>query len=261
MGKLKLALLALAVALLGGGYVWQATAADAGLDYLHWPSADAKYATINGKHIWQNVKEQADIAERYRDNGHPQFWGRLAGTSSDVEDTQWLMNKYRQIGLTDTRLQTINLFNPQWSARGWSVTAALGDEIVPLASAEPSYGSPDTGGKELNLEVVYLGLGGEADFAGRDVRGKAVLFVKGEPSYQAGSADLLKRIAAILSTDMRGGNFNAQSYRAYTHVPTFNIGTKDSEGMREMIGSAATPLHVRIRLDANWLQGQKSYLV
>jgi hypothetical protein len=266
MGKSKLALLALAVALLGGGYVWQATAADAALDYLHWPSANAKYAAIDGKHIWQNVKEQAGIAERYRDDGHPQFWGRLAGTSSDVEDTQWLLNKYKQIGLTDTRLQTINFFNPQWSAQSWSVTEALGDEIVPLTSAEPSYGSPDTGGKELNLEVVYVGLGGEADFAGRDVRGKAVLFVKAQPSYQAGPADILKRIedhgaAAILSTDTRGGNFNAQSYRAYTHVPTFNIGTKDSEGMRKIIGSAKTPLHVRIRLDANWLPNQKSYLV
>ena len=87
MGKLKRALLALVIGLLGGGYVWQATAADAALDYLHWPSADAKYATINGKHIWQNVKEQADIAERYRDDGHPQFWGRVAGTSGDVADT------------------------------------------------------------------------------------------------------------------------------------------------------------------------------
>src|SRR5277367_5616836 len=171
MRKSKRALLALAVALVGGGYVWQAIAADAALDYLHWPSADAKYATINGKHIWQSVKEQADITEHYRNDGHPQFWGRLAGTSGDVADAQWLLNKYKQIGLTDTRLQTINFFNPQWSAQSWSVTEALGDEIFPLASAEPSYGSPDTGGKELNLEVVYVGLGGEADFVGRDVRG------------------------------------------------------------------------------------------
>jgi Peptidase family M28 len=262
MGKSKLALAALVVALLAGGAIWRARAADA--DYLHWPSTDVKYSSIDGKHIWQNIKEQADIAERYRDSGHPQFWGRLAGTSSDVEDTQWLLNKYKQIGLTDTRIQTIAMFNPQWSARGWAVTATGAGKTVPLASAEPSYGSPDTGGESLDLEVVYGGLGGEADFAGRDVRGKAVLFVKAQPSYQAGPADILKRIedhgaAAILSTDMRGGNFNAQSYRAYTHVPTFNIGTKDSEALREMIGGASA--HVRIRLDANWLPNQKSYLV
>jgi hypothetical protein len=59
------------------------------------------YGTIDGKHLWQYVKEQAEIAEHYRDQGHPQFWGRIAGTSSDIEDVDWLMKKYRHIGLTD----------------------------------------------------------------------------------------------------------------------------------------------------------------
>lgn len=240
--------------------------------YLHWPlpAADAKYGTINGKHIWQYVSEQAQIAEHYRDSGHPQFWGRLAGTSSDVEDAQWLLNKYKQIGLTDAHLQTIAYYNPQWSPQSWSVSATGGnaDSTMPVSSAEPAYGSPDTGGKELNLEVVYVGLGSEADFVARDVRGKAVLFVKGQSSYQAGPADILKRAedhgaAALLSTDLRGGNYTAQSYRAYTHVPTFNIGTKDAEALRKMIAEASpgNSPHVQIRLDAGWLPNQKSYLV
>jgi hypothetical protein len=69
--------------------------------------------------------------------------------------------------------------------------------------------------------------------------------------------------AAILATDLRGGNYNAQSYRAYTNVPTFNLGTKDGETIRGMIGNAAAggPPHIKIRLDASWLSGQKSYLV
>src|SRR6185312_15024106 len=140
-----------------------------------------------------------------------------------------------------------------------------GEKMVPLASAEPSYGSPATNGKDLDLEVVYVGLGSEADVAARDVRGKAVLFVKGQSSYQAGPADILKRAedhgaAAILSTDLRGGNYSAQSYRAYTHVPTFNLGTKDGEAIRAMIGGAsegAAP-RIKIRLDANWVSDQKS---
>ncbi len=238
-------------------------------EYLHWPvpAGSARYGAIDGKHIWQYVAEQAGIAEHYRDSGHPQFWGRLAGTPSDDADADWLLNKYRQIGLTDTRLQTINYFNPQWSAQSWGVSVNAGGKTLPLVSAEPSYGSPATGGKELDLEVVYVGLGGEADFARHDVRGKAILFVKSPPSYQAGPADIIKRAedhgaAAIFSTDLRGGNYNAQSYRAYTHVPTFNLGTKDSETIRDRIGSASagdTP-HVKIRLDANWLPNQKSYL-
>jgi Peptidase family M28 len=271
MGKAKFTIFALAGALLLFGFLWQASAIDMApvSEYLHWPvpTGDTKYGAIDGKHIWQYVKEQAEIAEKYRDDGHPQFWGRIAGTSGDVADAQWLENKYRQLGL-ETRLQTVNFFNPQWSVQSWGVTATGGGKIVSLPSAEPSYGSPSTDGKELDLEVVYVGLGSEADFAGRDVRGKAVLLVKPQPSYQAGDADTLKRVedhgaAAILSTDLRGGNFNAQAYRAFTHVPTFNLGTKDGEVIRDLIGNApsGSAPHVKITLNSNWLPGQKSYLV
>jgi hypothetical protein len=274
MGKPRLvisAIAGMAATLLFFGFLWQATAAGTAPDqsYLHWPvpAGSAKYGAIDGKHIWQYVKEQAEIADHYRDEGHPQFWGRVAGTSGDVADAQWLLNKYRQIGL-ETRLQTVNFFNSQWSVQSWDVAVTGGGKTAPLASAEPSYGSPATDGKTLDLEIVYVGLGSEADFAGRDVRGKAVLLVKPQPSYQAGAADILKRAedhgaAAIFSTDLRGGNYNAQSYRAYTHVPTFNLGTKDGETIRDLIGNAqaGAALHMRIRLDANWLPGQKSYLV
>jgi len=230
------------------------------------PAQDAKYAAIDGKHLWQYVVEQSDIARHYRDSGHPQFWGRLAGTSADVEDAQWLLNKYKQIGL-ETRLQTVNFFAPQWAAETWSVTAVAGGKTIPIASAEPAYASPGTDGKELDLEVAYVGLGSEADFANRDVRGKAVLLVKVPASYQAGPAEILKRAedhgaAAILSMDLRGGNYNAQSYRAYTKVQTFDLGTKDGEALRDMIGASAGGVpHIKIRVDAKWTPDQKSYLV
>ena len=272
MKTFKFAASALAVsAVLLCGSFWQVKAADiAASGNLHWPvpAGSAKYGAIDGKHLWQYVVEQAQIARQYRDNGHPQFWGRFAGTSGDDADVQWLLNKYHQIGLADAHAQSVNFFNPQWSAQSWEMTASAGGETVKIASAQPAYGSPATDGKELDLEVVYVGLGSEADFAGRDVRGKAVLLIKVPPSYQAGPADILKRAedhgaAAILSTDLRGGDYSAQSYRADTKVPTFNLGTKDGETIRDLIGHAqagAAP-RVKIRLDANWVQNQKSYLV
>lgn len=240
-------------------------------ELLHWPlsAGEQKYGAIDGKHLWQYVVEQAAIAEQYRDDGHPQFWGRIDGTSSDVADAQWLANAYRRIGLTDTRIQTINLFAPQWSARSWNITLTAGDKTVQLASAQPAYGSPATNGKELNLELAYVGIGSDADFAGRDVRGKAVLLVKTQAAaYEIAPADILKRAedhgaAAILSMDLRGGNYKAQSYQAYTRVPVFNVGTKDGEEVQGMLGTAAAndPPHVRIRLDADWVPNEKSYLV
>jgi len=277
MGKLKIAasaLGALAGLLLVYGR-WTAMAGDAAgvsppVELLRWPlpASDAKYGTIDGHRLWQYVVEQARIAVRYRDNGHPQYWGRISGTSGDTEDAQWLQDKYRQAGLTDTRIQTVAYLAPQWAAKSWHVAVSAGGKTVALTTAQPPYGSPATGGKELNLDVVYVGLGSEADFAGRDVRGKAVLLVKASLSRQAGPPDILKRAedhgaAAIFSTDLRGANDTEQAYRAPTKVPTFLLGTKDADTIRELIGNAPAndPPHILIRLDADWVSNQKSYLV
>jgi hypothetical protein len=125
-----------------------------------------------------------------------------------------------------------------------------------------------TDGKVLDLPAVYVGLGSEADFAGRDVRGKAVLFLRSQFTYSVGPADVLKRAedhgaAAVLVSDLRGGNFSVQAYRATTVLPSFNLGTDDALAVRDLIAKAASdnPPHIKIRLDARWVSGQKSFLV
>jgi len=236
--------------------------------YVAWPLAagDKAYATIDGKHLWQYVREQADIAERYRDQGHPQFWGRIAGTSGDVDDAQWLLTKYQQAGLTDTRIQTVAFFHPQWAPESWEVTATAAGKTIALKSAQPPYGAAATDGKVLDVPLVYVGLGSDADFAGRDVRGKALLVIRAQPTYNM-APDVLARAeshgaAAVLMSDVRGGNFNAQAYRATTTLPSFNLGTDDAVAVRDLIAKApADPPHVKIRLDAKWVSGQKSFLV
>jgi hypothetical protein len=244
--------------------------ASSGPVYVGWPlpATGKAYGTIDGQHLWQYVREQADIADRYRDQGHPQFWGRIAGTSGDLEDAQWLLTKYQQAGLTDTHSQTVAFFDPQWAPQSWEVTATAAGKMMKLTSAQPPYGAVSTDGKVLDLPAVYVGLGSEADFAGRDVRGKAVLFIRSQFTYNVGPADVLKRAedhgaAAILVSDLRGGNFNVQAYRANTTLPSFNLGTDDALAVRDLIATAASgdPPHIRIRLDASWVSGQKSFLV
>ena len=238
--------------------------------FVGWPlpATGRAYGAIDGKHLLQYVREQADIAERYRDQGHPQFWGRIAGTSGDVEDMQWLLTKYQQAGLTDTHSQTVVFFHPQWAPESWEVTATREGKTMKLTSAQPPYGTVSTEGKVLDLPAVYVGLGSEADFAGRDIRGKAVLFIRSHFTYNVGPADVLKRAedrgaAAILVSDLRGGNFNVQAYRANTTLPAFNLGTDDALAVRDLIAAAAPgdPPHIKIRLDAKWASGQKSFLV
>src|SRR5262245_14054425 len=67
------------------------------------PSSDQKYGSIEGPRLKGYVEELAGIARRYRDNGHPQFWGRIIGTESDAETAQWMLQKFRALGMTDVR--------------------------------------------------------------------------------------------------------------------------------------------------------------
>jgi Zn-dependent M28 family amino/carboxypeptidase len=83
-----------------------------------------------------------------------------------------------------------------------------------------------------------------------------------------GPADVLKRAedqgaAAIFGWDLRGGNLNTQSYKAATTVPTFNLGTEDGLAIRDLIAKAPAgePPHIKIRVNAKWESGQKSFLV
>ena len=120
------------------------------------------------------VSDLAAISRKYRDAGHPQFWGRIIGSSADHDSAQWLMAKFTALGLSDIKEDPIDLA-PQWFPQSWDLTATTGEQTLKLTTAQPSYTSPGTTGPGLDLEVVYAGLGSDADFIGRDVSGKAVL--------------------------------------------------------------------------------------
>src|SRR5262245_2711719 len=238
--------------------------------FLQWPlpATGKAYGTIDGARLWQDVKQHGDIAERYRQQGHPQFWGIIAGTSGDADEAQWLLGRYKQIGLTETHIQTVAFFHPQWAPASWEVVATGNGQSTALTSAQPAYATTSTNGKSLDVPVVYAGLGSEADLAGRDVRGKAILFFREGASSSTWPVAVLQRVqsagaAAIFMSDFRGGNLNTQSYRANSNVPTFNLGTEDGLMLRDLIGKAraGNPPHLKIRLDATWASDQKSFLV
>src|SRR3954466_208644 len=59
---------------------------------LEWPlpPGEQVYGRIDGRHLHRYVDEQAAISRRYRDQGHPKFWGRIIGSSADAESADWL---------------------------------------------------------------------------------------------------------------------------------------------------------------------------
>src|SRR4029079_13711521 len=95
------------------------------------PSEQA-YAAIDGAHLMQYVNDMTAISRRYRDHGHAQFWGRIIGTDADAENAQWMLDKFKQLGLADVHQQVFDL-PPQWMPKSWSVTASGGGTTLEVA--------------------------------------------------------------------------------------------------------------------------------
>lgn len=230
--------------------------------------SEEKYAALDGTHLKQYVSDLTAIARRYRDNGHPQFWGRIIGTTADTENADWLMAKFRQIGLTDVHEQYFDL-PPQWMPRAWSVTLTANGRTLSIETAQPTYQAVGTSAAGLDLEAVYVGMASEADLKlARDVRGKAVFFYSTDTaSRHAPIADnAIRRIgergaAAIFVIQGIPGNERTQFYPVNSPVPTFSTGLKDGLSARDMIADAtaagAAP-HVKVVLDVDRTAGLKS---
>jgi len=220
--------------------------------------ADAPYASINGAHLKTYVDELTAISRRYRDNGHPQFWGRIIGTEADAENARWLMDKFKAMGLTDVREQPFDL-PPQWMPQSWSVSASGGGTTIPLGSAQPTYQGVATPPGGLDLEAVDVGFATDADLEGRDLNGKAVFFYSMD--YQSRHSTIsngaVKRIgekgaAAIFITLLIPGNMHFQFYPVGAKVPTFALGHEDGMRARDLITAAraaGTAPRVKLALD------------
>jgi hypothetical protein len=222
------------------------------------------YADIDGKHLMEYVHEQAAISRRYRDQEHPKFWGRIIGSSSDWESAQWLVDKFEQIGLSDVKIQPLDLL-PQWFPQTWEVSVTSGDKTLVLETAQPFYRSSGTPAEGLDLEAVYVGLGSEADFAPHEVRGKAVftfsmLGLKSEDALRRAEA---KGAAVVFDVHMLPGNMRYQAYPSRTEIPAFTLGNEDGYAVRDLIAEAPAGQapRVKVTLDIEMIPDLKTGLV
>jgi hypothetical protein len=158
--------------------------------------------------------------------------------------------------------------------QSWDVTASGEGKTLTLPSVQPFYRSPGTQGQGLDLEPVYVELGSEADYAGLDVKGKAVFISRyaavhrGVLRRSAPEPGAIKRAedkgaAAIFDVNEMPGNIKFQPYPANTNIPTFSIGTQDGHAVIDLIDKAAAGRapHVRIRMDVQMVPNLKTALV
>jgi hypothetical protein len=229
------------------------------------------YASINGQRLLTYVKELGDISRRSRDRGD-QLWGRITGSPADAETAQWFMDKLRAAGVPDVHQVSLDL-PPQIVTKSWEVDAVGGGKTVKLDSSIPGRGAPGTTRATLDLEAVYVGAGYEADFIGRDVKGKAAfIFAQPQPGAWQHSASHNGAVAraeehgaaAVFVAIGIPGNFR-EVVGASTKVPGFTLGYQDGEVVRQMIEQAAasgSPApHVKLHADIESVAGQKTSIV
>lgn len=230
--------------------------------FLQWPlpSGAEELADIDGHRMHRYVVEQAEISRRYRDRVHLKFWGRIIGSSSDAESAEWLAGKFRSAGLSDVHIQKFDLL-PQWFPQSYRVTVTAGPETVELVSAQPFYRSVGTPPEGLELEAIYVGLGTEADFIGRDVAGKAVFTYSmlGAPSESAWRLAESKGAAVVFDAQMLPGNMRYQAYPSRTNIPAFTLGGADGIAVRDMM--ASQPVRVNVQLDVEMVPNLQTALV
>jgi hypothetical protein len=234
---------------------------DLDANYIRMPlaPADAAYGRLEGEHIKSFVREVTAISRKCRDSGE-RWWGRNAGTKWDDMTEALVEAKFRQFGLEDVRRQYFDL-PPQWFPTGWEFAATGSGKTLAFDTVMPAPRSASTPGR-VELEAVWVGLGHEADFAGRDVKGKlALIYSWPMPGSVANSAvynGALRRAAqrgaaAVLINVAIPGNFKMAYNGNAGNVPTFSIGTEDFARLRELIEQGS--VKARVRLDTEMRPG------
>src|SRR6516162_522672 len=229
------------------------------------PAADQKYQKIDGFKMKDTLKEVVAISLKSRDDGN-KYWGRIAGSKYEGLMHDWVEAKFRKYNLQDTHRQPFKL-PTQWFPTDWNYTFTAAGKSYTFRSVNPSLNSPATPPAGLELDVVWVGTGTAADFAGRDVRGKAVLIhsipapgsMGHTAQFEGGMARAFKNGAAAVGV-VYGISDNFAIWQALGNagdagvgprgpitIPGFYMGYNDGKVIRDLIG-AGQQVKLKMRL-------------
>jgi hypothetical protein len=223
---------------------------------------DRKYADLDGKRMKQFLMEVDAISLRDRDSGNL-FWGRNVGTAGHVATEDWVEKYFRTAGLKDIHRLSFDLA-PQWTPKAWELTFASGGTTYPLSSARPATRTASTPPEGLSWDLVWAGEGTAADFAGRDVKGKAVLIqdipLPGDIRHSAQLDRVVERAfekgAAAVGL-MFGISDNFAIWQDTAGRPGFNVGFEDGKVLRELMGKGQ-PVKVTFKMTSEMRAGLKT---
>ena len=232
-------------------------------------AGDEKYADIDGFRMKDIVREVVAISLKTRDD-RTRYWGRIAGTKGEAMAADWVEAGFKRAGLTTTRREFS--LPPQWFPVDWTVSFESGGKARSFTSVLPASRSNPTPPEGLDLDVVWVGTGTAADFAGRDVRGKAVLIHSfpapgsmGHSAQYEGAMSRAQEKGAAAIGVVYGISDNFAIWQALggersVTIPGFYMGWEDGKALREMLGQGQS-VRLRMRLVTEERTGLKSQSV
>ncbi len=210
------------------------------------------YKDIDGARMKKDVIALSKISLKHRDTVNKQMWGRFPGTVADREGVKYMTDELERLGMTIKRFPYT--LPTDWRPESWSAgyVSSAGAKIE-LLTAFPISGTPGTPAQGLTAEVVWLGTGAEADFIGREVKGKAVViystFVPGGRSHSASDRSGLfnansraQRMGAAMVINVIAvpGNGMFQPEDALTKIPHITVSQDEGFALRDRLGKGET---------------------
>ena len=229
-------------------------------DYPNWPLRPDQmdYADVSGSRMKEWVRRISAISLQSQAAGN-MYWGRLPGTEYDAMTMDLMLAELERLGLETERVP--HTIPRDWSPTFWEASYTARGRSVALSTAFPAGQTAPTPADGLTAEAVWVGVGAEPDFLGRDVEGKAVIiystFVPGGRSHSAsdragifGANTRASERGAALIVNVMAIPGNAQfnplgAPSADYAVPLVTVSQDEGFALRDVLGAGET---VRINL-------------
>jgi hypothetical protein len=220
-----------------------------------------QYADIDGMRMKRDIIALSQIAVNYRDTVNSQWWGRFPGTTADFAGAQYMLTEFKRLGL---QIESVPYTIPSyWRPSSWDASYIAADgKTINLTTTCPASGTKATPPGGITAEAVWVGVGAEADFIGRDVKGKAVIiystFVPGGRSHSASDRAGLfnsntraaeKGAAFIIDVMAVPGNGQFQPEGGIRTIPQMTISQDEGFALRDRLG-AGEKVNITLRLNA-----------
>ena len=207
------------------------------------------YKHIDGARMKKDIIALSQIALHYRDTVNKQWWGRFPGTDTDRAGMKYMTDEFTRLGLKVESFPYI--LARDWRPQSWnaSYTTSKGNKIE-LATAFPVSGTKGTGPDGVTAEAIWVGIGAEPDFLGREVKGKAVIiystFVPGGRSHSASDrAGLFNAnaraqelgAAMVINVMAVPGNGQFQPEGGLRNIPQITISQDEGFALRDRLGA------------------------